>query len=339
MAPSDHGRLTLRAIEIFVAVVEEGALATGAKRLGASPSSVSQQISNLETALGAKLIDRAARPFALTPAGYVFHRRALAILDEAARAHSELAELELTRLPQLRLAVIEDFDAEVTPYLSMRMSEALPGCNIVAHSGPSHQNIAALESRSVDMVIASEINATEDWVEQFPLLRDPYVLVTSKGLLADCADPVERLMGAPMVRYAAHQFMGQQIDSHLRRLRLAPPRRFEFDSNHSIMATIVAASGWTITTPLGFLRTPRFHDGLEICPLPFQGFARTLSLYSRRDVLGGLPFRAHQILRTLIEERCVRRAKQVAPWLDGQMRVLGSDDPPPRAPQLRIVER
>ncbi len=58
MARRDQGRLTLRAIEIFVAVVEEGAFATGARRLGASTSSVSQQITNLEAALGAKLTSR-----------------------------------------------------------------------------------------------------------------------------------------------------------------------------------------------------------------------------------------------------------------------------------------
>jgi len=86
LAKSNHGRLTLRAIEIFVAVIEEGSFSTGARRLGASTSSVSQQVTNLEAALGARLIDRAARPLALTPAGYVFQRRALAILDETARA-------------------------------------------------------------------------------------------------------------------------------------------------------------------------------------------------------------------------------------------------------------
>jgi DNA-binding transcriptional LysR family regulator len=53
LARSDHGRLTLRAIEIFVAVIEEGSFSTGARRLGASTSSVSQQVTNLEAALGA----------------------------------------------------------------------------------------------------------------------------------------------------------------------------------------------------------------------------------------------------------------------------------------------
>lgn len=334
MAKSDPGRLTLRAIEIFVAVVEEGAFAAGAQRLGASTSSVSQHVTNLEAALGARLIDRSARPLALTPAGYVFQRRALAILDEASRAKTELAELELTTLPQLRLAMLEDFDAEVTPDLVVRLSESLPGCNIVAHSAPSHENLAALESRDADMAVAADIDSPADWIEQHPILRDPYILVTAKGLLSD-GDVVAQLMAAPMVRFASSQLMGRQVDTHLRRLRLAPARRFEFESNHSVMAAVAQLNGWTITTPPGYLRAPRFHDSLNARPLPFKSFARTLSLHARRGVLGALPGKAATLLRQLIAAQCVEPALREMPWLAGSLRVLGDD--PPMSSGLRVI--
>lgn len=336
MTQGEQGRMTLRAIEIFVAVVEEGSLATGAKRLGASPSSVSQQISNLEAALRAKLIDRSARPFALTPAGYAFQRRALAILDEAARAQSELAELELTTLPHLRLAIIEDLDADVTPDLVARLAQNLPGCNITAFTGPSHLNMAALESRAADLVVGATVESPPDWVEHHPLLRDPYILVTAKGLIGESADPVDRLMSTPMIRYAGSQLMGQQIETHLRRLRLAPPRRFEFDSNHALMAMVVRAHGWAISTPLGYLRAPRFHGALDLRPLPFKGFARTVSLSARRGVLGTLPSRAAGYLRTMLANSPVAAAEALAPWLTGQFRVLGDDAP---TPKLQVVNR
>lgn len=338
MAKTDHGRLTLRAIEIFVAVVEEGSVAAGAKRLGASPSSVSQQITNLEAALGAKLVDRTARPLALTPAGYVFQRRALAILDEAARAQSELAELELTNLPQLRLAVIEDFDANVTPALVAHLAERLPDCDIATHSGLSHENFVALEARAVDLVVAAEIETPPDWVEQHLLLRDPYVLITARGLLDENRDIVPQLMTAPMVRYDTTQLMGRQIEIHLRRLRLAPARRFVFDSTHSVMAMVEMTRGWAIATPLSYLRAPRFHSALDLRPLPFKGFSRTICLYARRGVLGDLPGRAATQMRSLIAEHCLYQAHQAAPWLAGQFRLLGEEPATPAETRLRIVE-
>ena len=333
MARTDQSRLTLRAIEIFVAVVEEGSLAGGAARLGASPSSISQQLSNLETALGAKLVDRAARPLALTPAGYVFQRRALAILDEAARAQSELAELELTSLPQLRLAAVEDFDADVTPALAACLSDWLPGCDIAVHAGLSHENFVALESRAVDIVVAAEIETPPDWVEQHLLLRDPYVLVTARGLLDETKDTIDQLMAAAMVRYDPSQLMGRQIEIHLRRLRLAPPRRFIFDSTHSVMAMVEMTGGWALATPLSYLRAPRFHHALDLRPLPFKDFSRTICLYARRGVLGDLPNRAALRMRELIAQHSIAPALAVAPWLSGEFRLLGAE-----RGSLRLVE-
>ncbi|PCH93121.1 MAG: LysR family transcriptional regulator, partial [Rhodobacteraceae bacterium] len=70
------GKVTLLAMEVFVAAVEEGTISLAAKRLGASPSSVSQHITNLEAALGVALLNRATRPMGLTSAGALFLRRA-----------------------------------------------------------------------------------------------------------------------------------------------------------------------------------------------------------------------------------------------------------------------
>ena len=338
MTGSDHGRMTLRAIELFVAVVEEGSLATGGRRLGASPSTVSQQISNLEAALGAKLIERSARPIALTPAGYVFQRYAFAILDEATQARSKLVDLGLTGLPQIRLAMIEDFDADVTPALALRLSKLLPDCNVVCHTGQSHQNLAAIESRGEDIVVAADIEALPDWIEQHPLLREPYILVTAKGLLRDREDAMAQLMAAPMVRYAASQLMCRQIETHLRRLRFAPPRRFEFDSNHAVMAMVVECGGWAIATPLGYLRAARFHEALDLRALPLKGFSRTISLYARCGVLGSLPERAAVLLRELIAAYPVAQAARVAPWLGDGFRLLGKPLPAGEEPQLWAVK-
>lgn len=247
-----------------------------------------------------------------------------------------MAELELTNLPQLSLAVIEDFDAEVTPELVVNLCDMLPGCNIIAHAGPSHENLAGLEARDIDMAVAADIESPADWIEQHPLLRDPYILVTAKGLLVDDQDPVAQLMAAPMVRFAATQLMGRHIDTHLRRLRLAPPRRCEFESNHAVMAAVARLQGWTIATPSGYLRAPRFHAALEARPLPVKSFARVLSLHARQGVLGALPGRAAGMLRSLLNKHCVEPALREMPWLTGRFRVLGEEPSP--AGRFKVVE-
>ena len=84
------GRITLWGIEVFLAIAEERSISAAARRLGASNSSASQQLSNIETALGTRLIDRSARPLGLTPAGHLFRRRARVILDEIEQARTGL---------------------------------------------------------------------------------------------------------------------------------------------------------------------------------------------------------------------------------------------------------
>ncbi|MEJ2031416.1 MAG: LysR family transcriptional regulator, partial [Maritimibacter sp.] len=129
------GRITLWGIEVFQAIAEERSISLAARRLGASPSSVSQQLSNLENALGVVLIDRSARPLGLSPAGELFRRRAGAILDEADQARAELALSDFSRLSRFRLGVIEDFEADITPLMLSEMAGDLSSTRFLLETG------------------------------------------------------------------------------------------------------------------------------------------------------------------------------------------------------------
>ncbi|MEL7429395.1 MAG: LysR family transcriptional regulator, partial [Pseudomonadota bacterium] len=65
MSTDGSGKLSFRAVEVFCAIVEQGGVIAAARQLGASASSVSLQLSNLENALDVKLIERSAQRFAL----------------------------------------------------------------------------------------------------------------------------------------------------------------------------------------------------------------------------------------------------------------------------------
>ena len=62
------------------------------------------------------------------------------------------------------------------------------------HSGTSHDNHAALESRAVDMIVAAEATDTADWVEAHPLAVDPYILVCAPDIPEDAT--LETLMAS-----------------------------------------------------------------------------------------------------------------------------------------------
>jgi DNA-binding transcriptional LysR family regulator len=291
MAPrgaAGAGRITLWGVEVFVAVAEDGAVSAAAKRLGASPSAVSQQLANLESALDTPLFDRAARPIALTGAGRLFLRRARRILDEAARARAELSARDLSGLATLRLGVIEDFDAGVTPGLLTDLAADLTKCHFHLETAASHRLLELLDARALDIAIAAETGPPPDWAEVWPLLDDPFVLALPAARAGQGAD-LRGLRDLPFIHYTARHMMGRLIEAWLARQALRLPQRFELDSYHAILAMVAAGAGWSIITPLGYAAARRFQARVTLAPLPGPPMARRIALFARAGQLGAMP--------------------------------------------------
>lgn len=316
------GRITLWGIEVFVATADEQSISAAARRLGASPSAVSQQLTNLENAIGATLLNRNARPVTLTPAGELFRRRAQSILNEASQAQAELAMADLTSLTRFHLGMIEDFDADVTPRLLSGMAEELKTCQFLLETGASHRLYDLLDSRTLDVIVAADMGASAGWMEVHPLMVEPFVAAVPKGAVDTGGDILEQLRRLPLIQYTSRQHMGRQIAAHLARQNLALTHRFELDSYHAIMAMVAGGAGWTILTPLGYLRAQRFRDQADVLPLPFAPLSRTISLTARRDVLQDMPTQLAARLRPLLRELVVDPATQHFPWLSGELKLL-----------------
>ncbi len=78
----------LGAMETFVRVVEAGSFVGAADKLGASTSSTSRQIADLESHLGTRLLNRTTRRLSLTEAGQAFYERCVQLLADVAEAEA-----------------------------------------------------------------------------------------------------------------------------------------------------------------------------------------------------------------------------------------------------------
>src|SRR5437763_15462271 len=85
--------VTLRQVEVFLAVVEEGGFSAAGERLALAQPAVSVAVRKLEQALGLRLLDRTRTGVRLTPDGAVFLRRARGIVAQVAATERELAAL------------------------------------------------------------------------------------------------------------------------------------------------------------------------------------------------------------------------------------------------------
>ena len=316
------GRITLWGIEIFVAAAEESSISAAAKRLSASPSAVSQQITNLEVGIGANLLDRSKRPHQLTEAGLIFIKRAKRILSEASHARAELAVQDLSKFTRFRLGVVEDFDANITPKLLTELSKEFTGCQIQLETAYSLKLQELLEKRQLDMIVAADLGQSQDWMEVYPVLQEPFLVAAPKGLVKQNGNEFDQLLNYPFIRYSSTQAMGRLIDAHLLRQKINIPHKFELDSYHASLALVANKAAWTITTPLGFSHALRFQSEVELLPLPMKGFTRTISVLSRADGFEKMPKHIASLIRILLQRTILTDLIEKFPWLEGDLCIL-----------------
>lgn len=320
--PAAGGRaeFTLRGLRVLVALAEAGTLGGAAGRLGLSLSGVSQHVSALERAVGARLFDRRARPVTLTPAGQALCGHARRILSAVSEAEADLAALSLASLPRLTLAIIDDLDASLTPVLVGALQARFPRSFVQAVSGRSDQVIDRLVARTADLGVTA-LDPPEAGFRALPILRERLVLVVARGVLDGVADVRAALGELPFVPYAPDIPLGRKVARHLARVRMAVDSRLAFEATRSVLAMVVQARGWTVTTPLNLLDAQQFHDRLEVRALPFAGETRSVALVARLGELGHLPDDLARDCRALARDVLVPRFAALAPALAGAIAV------------------
>ncbi|SDG84641.1 MULTISPECIES: LysR family transcriptional regulator [unclassified Duganella] len=85
----------LRALEVFVEVVKRDGFARAAEALDTSPANVTRYISDLESHLQTRLLNRSSRKMSLTSSGEALFERAKSILDDVAEAEAIVSSAAL----------------------------------------------------------------------------------------------------------------------------------------------------------------------------------------------------------------------------------------------------
>lgn len=311
--------VTLRGLEVFEALASAGTVAQAAKRTGLSQPAVSQQLRNLEAALGANLLDHNRRPMRLTAAGDAFLARTEAALSHLRAAQGELTVMDLAHLTSLSIGIIDDFDDNLTPRLATILGDSLAGCRFKMITASSHDIRDALRDNQLHIGIAAKTDDPPADVVEYPIARDPFVLIAPRGVAVDLQAPPQDL---PFLRYETEQLISHQIEAHLTSQNIPVTERFEIGSHLALMAMVARGIGWAITTPLGYMRAARFHDKIDAHPLGSANVARHISLFANAEWDGDVPKDMAQTMRALVQSHMIDPALAKLPWLAGDLRIL-----------------
>lgn len=94
----------LKRMALFAEIVDGGSISAAARRVGSTPSAVSQQLRLLEEALGLVLLHRSTRRLTLTEAGERYYPACAAMVAQARSADQALERLRDEPEGELRLA-------------------------------------------------------------------------------------------------------------------------------------------------------------------------------------------------------------------------------------------
>ena len=314
--------VTLRGIEVFEALASCGSVAQAAALTGMSQPAVSQQMSNLEAAIGTELLDHSRRPMQLTPAGESFLRRSNAALTQLRLAQTELTVMDLADLTDLSLGVIDDFDNDLTPRLATMLADSMTGCRFRMVTDGSKRLIQSVQDKSLHIAIAATSGDAKDGLIEIPLARDPFIIVAPAAYAGRPADLLAADADLPFLRYDSHQLIADQINNHMTRSNITLASQFEIGSHLALMAMVARGIGWAITTPFGYGRAERFHDAITAHPLPAPGPSRQISLFAGADWTGPVPQNIARTMRQMLKTHMIAPTLTRLPWLTGSFHVL-----------------
>jgi len=100
-------RLKLHDVRVLMSVVQAGSMHKAAERLATSQPAVSRAISDLEHALGVRLLDRSPQGIEPTPYGRAIIRRGLAVFEELRQGVKDIEFLTDPTAGELRIACSE----------------------------------------------------------------------------------------------------------------------------------------------------------------------------------------------------------------------------------------
>ena len=123
---------TLRQVQYFVAVAEQGSVTRAAQNLSISQSSVTEALKELETDLGVELFERHPRGLTITHNGHQFLRHATKILASVSDARTSFSGQQSTLSGTLNIGVTSLVAGYVLSDLLARYRRACPGIEVSA---------------------------------------------------------------------------------------------------------------------------------------------------------------------------------------------------------------
>jgi DNA-binding transcriptional LysR family regulator len=241
-----------RQLRYLVAIAEEGNLTAAAKRLKVAQPTLSQALGQLESELGAQVLERHPKGMRLTPAGVAFLLKARAAAAAEAEAIETAEGLARTSRGGITIGFVGPPPAIARPELFAKLAGEHPNAQLFFRELPFPRGTTLAWLATVDVAI-SHSPAAEDGVGVQPLCAEARTLVAHRGhrLAGRCELHAEDALGECFVSYHPDVQAGWAAFHNLNDRRGGPPSQLTAD--HALtpleMIGIVSTAGAITSAP------------------------------------------------------------------------------------------
>lgn len=180
-------KITLRQVEIFVAVADAGHFGRAAEALQISQPTVSQEVSRLERALGIALLDRSGRSAKLTQAGEAMAAEGRQLLTHANQVVRDVQLYEPTRIRTARIVASPSVVNRLLPAVISRAEQSLSSVRIEDVLADTGGVSTRLVSEHADIGLGRFLDATEGYETEVIVREQVFVALSRKHPLANAA--------------------------------------------------------------------------------------------------------------------------------------------------------
>jgi DNA-binding transcriptional LysR family regulator len=241
--------MDLRQIRYFVAACEEGSLSAAAVRLHCTASGVSQQMSALETRLGASLFERSRRGVNPTAAGWRFYNRCLAILKAVSEAEMEIEDFSAGLSGNVSAGFAPGLAKTVLPQTLARYTREFPNVDIDIGSGSADALVAETSGGILDFYVG-QFAKPQIGLAAKPIGRFPVALISGSRRGFTQMKPIRLHEVSPLklsVPLATHS-LRTRIDDAIRNGEIAVERTISIASLSAVLE-FLAQTDWSSILP------------------------------------------------------------------------------------------
>ncbi|QJP14450.1 LysR family transcriptional regulator [Starkeya sp. ORNL1] len=261
---------SLRQLQYFVAVAENGSVSSAAHTLSISQSTVTEALRELELDLGFRLLDRHARGADLTLKGHHFLRHARKIMADVADARRALSGGETMALSgRLSVGVTPLVAGYVYSDLSARFRRAFPDVAVEAVEDAADYLEHLLVGGELDVAVMVLPPGRRSSALQTETVEvSPYRAWLPLGHPLSAEDRVSMrdLAGEPQVLLTVDE-IAETSEMVWRRLGIRPPVAFRTRSVEAVRSLVATGAGVAVLPDLTYRPWSLEGDKIEARPL------------------------------------------------------------------------